>query len=189
MRDPAEVVASTPWHELFHAYGVASDTRGHLEAFVDPHGEVVPAREHLASAIVHQGTVWTASPAALAVAIDVLARDLTGARFTDSDVIDLLSTLAEAGEVNQVAFDTEPVVSEDVRAHVAELLSGDEDEVEDALEELFDGDPRGDAVMARAAWEVQQLRPAVVALLDQVEVVRPHLEAVAEHVRLAWPSN
>src|SRR5689334_16305580 len=63
-------MASQPrWSDLYHAYGVATDTPRHLAALV---GDDPQARDaalvHLFGAIIHQGTPWSATaPTARAV--------------------------------------------------------------------------------------------------------------------------
>src|SRR5207253_670743 len=61
---------NTNWSRLHHAYGRATDTPGNLRALLleDPESRH-KAMQHLWSAIIHQGTPWTATePAALVVA-------------------------------------------------------------------------------------------------------------------------
>lgn len=61
---------ATDWSKLHHAYGRATDTPEHLRALLRDDAESRKnALEHLWSAIIHQGTPWTATgPAALVVA-------------------------------------------------------------------------------------------------------------------------
>jgi hypothetical protein len=61
---------NTDWSRLHHAYGRATDTPGHLRALLREDAESRnQAMTHLWSAIIHQGTPWTATgPAALVVA-------------------------------------------------------------------------------------------------------------------------
>ena len=60
----------TDWSRLRHAYGRATDTPGHLRALLlDDLESRKEAKSHLWSAIIHQGTPWTATgPAALVLA-------------------------------------------------------------------------------------------------------------------------
>jgi hypothetical protein len=64
------VLESTDWSKLHHAYGRATDTPGHLRALLQEDLEArKKAMSHLWSAIIHQGTPWTATGrAALVVA-------------------------------------------------------------------------------------------------------------------------
>src|SRR2546429_9991902 len=61
---------NTDWSRLHHAYGRATDTPGHLRALLREDLESrKQAMSHLWSAIIHQGTPWTATgPTALVVA-------------------------------------------------------------------------------------------------------------------------
>ena len=65
-----DALEKTDWSKLHHAYGRATDTPDHLRALL---GDDVESRKkamsHLWSAIIHQGTPWTATgPAALVIA-------------------------------------------------------------------------------------------------------------------------
>lgn len=64
-----EILETTDWTKLSHAYGVATDTPGHLQALLEGDLEKRKAAEsHLLSAIIHQGTPWAATlPVALIV--------------------------------------------------------------------------------------------------------------------------
>jgi len=61
---------STDWSRLHHAYGRATDTPDQLHALLREDSDSrEQAMEHLWSAVIHQGTPWTATgPAALVVA-------------------------------------------------------------------------------------------------------------------------
>lgn len=63
------VIENTDWSRLYHAYGPAVDTPQHLRALVAGDSAARQAAvSHLWSAIIHQGTPWTATgPAALVV--------------------------------------------------------------------------------------------------------------------------
>lgn len=57
------LLRSVPWSGLLHAYGRATDTPDHLRALARPEAEGRKAAlQHLGSAILHQGTPWTATP-------------------------------------------------------------------------------------------------------------------------------
>ena len=60
----------TNWSRLHHAYGPATDTPAHLHALLEGNEQARhEAMSHLWSAIIHQGTPWTATgPAALVIA-------------------------------------------------------------------------------------------------------------------------
>jgi len=64
-----EILEMTDWAKLSHAYGPATDTPGHLRALLEGDiNERKAAESHLVSAIIHQGTPWSATaPVALIV--------------------------------------------------------------------------------------------------------------------------
>jgi hypothetical protein len=63
------------WSRLFHAYGVAVDTPAHLRALTgDDLAGQLAAVDHLDSAVLHQGTVYTVTPVAVRV-VAGLVRD------------------------------------------------------------------------------------------------------------------
>lgn len=68
--DPAEVLASTPWGALGHAYGPADDVPEMLTGLTDPdEGVRSRALDHLHHVVHHQNTLYTSTaPAALYVA-------------------------------------------------------------------------------------------------------------------------
>ncbi|GIH91875.1 hypothetical protein ACFFMN_34290 [Planobispora siamensis] len=77
-------VADVDWSRLFHAYGMASDTPGHLRALV---GDDEDARRaavlHLGGAVIHQGTPWTVTPPAALVVAGLLADPRTARPVAD----------------------------------------------------------------------------------------------------------
>lgn len=89
-------IAEVPWAYVFHAYGPATDTPSHLLALAA--GDDVAraaAVAHMVSAIVHQGTLWPASPDALRIAGDVIGRR----RLPPDMAEELAAALAEAAEL------------------------------------------------------------------------------------------
>lgn len=191
MTTPEELWHDTDWARLFHAYGDARDTRAILAELVDPDGPVERAREHLASAIVHQGSVWPASAPALSIALAVVRRDVGRDRFSDADVVDVLGTLADAAEVRYHVVPPNPVLSAATAALIEQHLGedADADEVEEFLTELFADGPLGDEVMTVAAWQVQRLQPEVLATLDMVAEQRSSLVEAVAYARTAWTED
>jgi hypothetical protein len=56
------------WSRLFHAYGVATDTPGHLRALTGDDPELqAAAADHLDGAVLHQGSVYPVTPVAVRV--------------------------------------------------------------------------------------------------------------------------
>ncbi|GLX02013.1 hypothetical protein Misp02_60990 [Microtetraspora sp. NBRC 16547] len=154
---------------LLHAYGKATDTPGHLTALL--HGDESARRaalDHLNSAVIHQGTPWTATASA-ALAVGRILRDPSIAG-PDTAWLrrDLLSWLAEVGEAavpyqGDLAADAAPG-GRDIRSEIARIAaaSSDEDVYDDILE-----DPRRE----RAMWAMILLdcRQAASRLADVVE--------------------
>lgn len=122
------------WSRLHHAYGRATDTPGHLRALLseDPESRK-KAMSHLWSAIIHQGTPWTATaPAALVIAGLLSDERIDRGEPIRANLLSFLVRVAEASrqagmsleELERMAtFDIEPFLdSED-----DEALYGNED--------------------------------------------------------------
>lgn len=91
---------NTDWSRLNHAYGRATDTPGHLRALLhdDPAARKA-AMEHLWSAVIHQGTPWTATgPAALVVAGLLADERIDLGEPIRVDLLSFLVSVAEAPE-------------------------------------------------------------------------------------------
>lgn len=67
------VAVETDWGRLFHAYGVALDTPAHLRDLISADADArVQAIGHLLSAILHQGTLYPATPPVARVIAGIL---------------------------------------------------------------------------------------------------------------------
>ncbi|MGW2376986.1 hypothetical protein [Kitasatospora sp. NPDC001683] len=86
-----------PWASLSHAYGSAEDLPDLLRAFAEGGEEAEEAREELYSAILHQGTVYSAS----VDAVPFLAR-IAAAGCEVVEVLLLLGGLAESDDEWQI---------------------------------------------------------------------------------------
>ncbi|BAL91080.1 hypothetical protein AMIS_58600 [Actinoplanes missouriensis 431] len=116
---------------LLHAYGQATDTPAHLDALAggDP-AALDAAVHHLWSAIIHQGTPWTATaPAALVVAALVGDSWMSGPARAGlrADLLGFLAEVAEAGMPFPELTDLEPPPGFDLDAVVAQAVAEDED--------------------------------------------------------------
>ncbi|MEV4094485.1 hypothetical protein [Streptosporangium saharense] len=187
------------WSRLFHAYGVASDVPGHLEALV---GDDDRAREeavdHLWAAVIHQGTPWSATPPAALVVAGLLADPRTARHTVSSRPLRavLLDFLGEVAEATQPEVPEEEFrAAADPRGREAEiagtletLLSDDSDEdSEDESEEVWD-DEAIEVIMAQVVLDlratVPRLTEAVAPCLDDEDPrVRDSAEAVLEILR------
>ncbi|MFF2078432.1 HEAT repeat domain-containing protein [Kitasatospora sp. NPDC058162] len=88
-----------PWASLAHAYGSAEDLPGLLRAFVEAgeDGDAEEARDELYSAILHQGTVYSAS----VDAVPFLAR-IAAAGHQVVEILWMLGGLAETDDEWQI---------------------------------------------------------------------------------------
>ncbi len=114
----------TDWSRLHHAYGRATDTPGYLRALLREDRESrESAMEHLWSAIIHQGTPWTATaPAALVVAGLLSDERIDRGEPIRANLLSFLVSVAEAPERaglsreeldRLAAFDIEPFLDSD----------------------------------------------------------------------------
>ncbi|WP_240639236.1 NUDIX domain-containing protein [Micromonospora ureilytica] len=145
----------TEYAALLHAYGLAVDTPGHLAALADDDPAArARALKHLWSAIIHQGTPWTATPAA---ALDVAAL-LADPRVADpglrAELLNFLAAVAEAGSITGRDL---PEPDFDVDAALAQAL-GDGDE-----EEIWEDERLQSALYVRAVLGCRQIVPALLA--------------------------
>jgi hypothetical protein len=160
---------------LFHAYGRASDTPGHLAALA---GDDVTTRraalEHLWSAVIHQGTPWTATPPA-AAAVAALIHDprLSGATKADlrANLLGFLAAVAKAGRSAGDLDDLAAPAGFDVDAALAAVLGTD------AEDEIWADEVLGNALYARALLGCHEVVPTLLsaatsALADPEPVVR-----------------
>jgi hypothetical protein len=77
----SQVFEQTDWTRLWHAYGPAADTPGHLRALLDGSDDERRAAEnHLISAVMHQGTPWSVTR----VVIGLLQDDAVAQRIRPS---------------------------------------------------------------------------------------------------------
>lgn len=148
---------------LLHAYGTAVDTPDQLRALVsdDPRARA-GALAHLDSAIVHQGTPWTATGPVAAHVCELILRDALTDAGTLAGALDFLREVAEAAGL--FAEDLEGLAhpaGRDVDAELAALLTGDDDP-ESGHDLVYEDGELADAVMARAVLSCRAVLPAVV---------------------------
>ncbi|MFE2493415.1 hypothetical protein [Streptomyces scopuliridis] len=160
---------------LLHAYGRAADTPGHLDALA---AEDPTARDaavyHLNSAIVHQGTPWTATGPATEYVSAIIRR---GAVADGATLVELLRFLGEVAESAAIGAedDIESLArpaGRDIEAEVAAMLESDDvDAVDDDREEddedvaylVYEDEVRADALFARAVLGCRAALPGIVA--------------------------
>ncbi|MEU7020221.1 hypothetical protein ABZ990_06135 [Streptomyces sp. NPDC046203] len=133
------------WERLFHAYGTATDTGTALA------GPLAEAEDHLWSAILHQGSVWPATPPALRAVADRLAEaPALGLAF----VRDVASAVRMGDAAEELRAE---VAAADTAAWTAAYVAADEDDQVD----MWD-DETGDLVLAEAALACWDLLPELV---------------------------
>jgi hypothetical protein len=168
----------TDWTRWPHAYGLATDTPGHLAALRGDDAEAQQAAAaHFGSAIVHQSTVWPASPDAFAALLEVLAEG----RLPADVLTKCLHALAEAGEHVPPTAPV-PTLSPEAQTWLTRFASTPEDDHELLWEDLLGSQTDTDVyewVMARMA----ALRPEVSTLVTTLEPTNP--EGLAG-VRAMW---
>lgn len=98
-------IDAAPWHRMFHAYGIATNTPGYLNALArdDPDARAA-AIWHLFSVQIHQGTPW---PSTATTAL-FTARLLAGGHVTEPETqVSLLNFLRAVAEASDLGFDAD----------------------------------------------------------------------------------
>lgn len=182
-----DAVSDVEWGRLFHAYGTAHETPGHLRALMgDSDKALREAVEHLNSAVIHQGTAWSVTPPA-ALVVAGLLHDPALSRATESSgpplratLLGFLAMVAESGmpymtddELRELAY---PPGQEAAIAAVLEgILADDEEAWEDELV---------DAIAYQAVVGVRRVAPALLEAIstcladDDMQVRRQAADAV-----------
>jgi hypothetical protein len=199
LRQDIDGLIDAEWTNWPHAYSKATDTRGHLAALLGGDADAQNAAAlHFRSAIVHQSTLWPASPDAF----DWLIRVLRAHQVPEPALTGCLVALAEAGEqLSDIAADTPvPALSPAARTWLDRFANApeeaeddedneddeDEDEEEDTYESLwgeFLESDESDEVYQWTLARTAALRSAVTALVEEIDGQAP--EQVAA-VRKAW---
>jgi hypothetical protein len=164
---------NTDWSRLHHAYGRATDTPGHLRALLR---EAPKSREqamsHLWSAILHQGTPWTATgPAALVIAGLLSDEQIDRGEPIRANLLSFLVSVAEAPEQvglsieeleRMAAFDIEP------------FLDSEDDEA------LYGNENAANSFYARAILGCIRVAPVLMkVMLEGVAHSSPRVRACA----------
>jgi len=173
-------VVGVNWGHLFHAYGVALDTPGYLHGLTDEHPSKREAGvDHLQGAVLHQGTIYPATPPAVAVVAGLLGEEAVRAPLSEETdthraaidrlfqakqdecetLVTLLAWLADVGDSmswTDVGDVSEPVDDADVAALYA-AMADDDDEVWSS--------PLADTLMRNAVVELQAMASGVLAAI------------------------
>ncbi|MDB6153950.1 MAG: hypothetical protein JWL90_2403 [Chthoniobacteraceae bacterium] len=146
----------TEWSRLQHAYGRATDTPKHLRALLEKDAEArKEAIFHLWSAVIHQGTPWTATAPAAAVVAGLLSDE----HIDRGDRANLLSFLVSVAEV---AAQPDPADELALQAVVdIESLPGEDNEEE----AIYQSDEEMDACYARAILGCIQVAPLLLTTM------------------------
>jgi hypothetical protein len=131
---PLESIDQVDWSRLMHAYGRATDTPAHLRALISDDAQArEQALDHLWSAIIHQGSPWTATGSAAVVVAELVAARAGPTR----ELLDFLAEVATAAVADDVAeLMTDEELEDDAHPDDPELRSM----VERAVD-MFDEDP------------------------------------------------
>lgn len=168
-----EGLKNTDWSRLHHAYGRATDTPEHLRALLGEDPNLRKAMSHLWSAVIHQGTPWTATgPTALVVAGFLSDERIDRGEPVRASLLSFLVSVAEAPKQagfsvedleRMAAFDIEPFID-----------AGDDDALyggnEDAANSFY----------AHAILDCIRVRPVLMkVMLDGLEHGSPRVRACA----------
>jgi hypothetical protein len=165
---------ATNWSELHHAYGRATDTPDHLRALLNGDAD---AREmalfHLWSAVIHQGTPWSATgPVALVVAGMMADQRIDrGDRPVRIDLLSFLVSVAEASAPPDMSTEElERLASYDVDA----LINSGGDDA------LYENDDAANALFARSVLGCIAATPVLMnVMLNGLEDANPRVRAGA----------
>ncbi|MDB6173171.1 MAG: hypothetical protein JWL59_2482 [Chthoniobacteraceae bacterium] len=152
MPNGLEALEITEWSRLQHAYGHATDTPKHLRALLEKDAEArKEAIFHLWSAVIHQGTPWTATAPTAAVVAGLLSDE----RIDRGDRANLLSFLVSVAEVAAQPDPAEELVLQAV-VDIGSLPGADNEEA------IYQSDEEMDACYARAILGCIQVAPLLL---------------------------
>ena len=164
-----EILATTDWSHLVHAYGTGADDVAALETLLGSDEEaMMRAAEVLDSAYLHQSTMFPATPPAVAFVLAVLSEWATAAQ-EHPVAPDLLVWIEEVGwslypyldDVRSRSFD------HGAQDRIAAALDADELDWEEQAEDL-------EQVLSNAAVCLLELAPTVVKTLESLSTDHAH---------------
>jgi len=164
---------NTDWSRLHHAYGRATDTPGHLRALLQEDRESrSKAMAHLWSAVIHQGTPWTATgPAAL-----VVAGLLSDERIDRGEPIraNLLSFLVSVSEAPKQAGWSIEELERLAAFDIAAFLDSEDDEA------LYGNEDAANSFYARSILGCIKVAPVLMeVMLEGLANASPRVRACA----------
>jgi hypothetical protein len=181
LRQEISALGKAEWTTWPHAYGCARDTPGHLAALLgDDEAAKTDAARHFSSAIVHQSSVWPASPDAFAWLVRVLREQ----PLPPEVLAECVEALGEAAEyLGDMPTGTPvPELSKGARKWLKRFGKTPDDEHDLVWERFFETDVNQevyDWVQARMV----ALRPAVLSLADELAGRMPE---ASDHLRETW---
>jgi hypothetical protein len=166
-----QAAAGVDWARLFHAYGPAIDTPAHLRALVgdDLAGQGV-ALDHLDSAVLHQGTVYSVTPVAVRVVAGLLHEPALRHAGHPVDqllpeVLAFLGRAADSAAADRIGSVEPPLDTAEADSFYPRLADGGEEAWES---------PLVGALMRRAVIDLRGSAPelieAVVEFMDDPEL-------------------
>lgn len=160
-------VQETNWGHLFHAYGVADDTPGHLRNLANEDAALRrEAVDHLFSAVVHQGSIYSVTSVAVRVVSGMLAGPVLR-RPPDNGPAALVAVLAFLNSVGRSLAGMEIPEPESAPQPTKEEL----DDLFRQIREDDSEDDKGwgsslmDALMDRAVLELRAMAGEVLAAI------------------------
>ena len=187
------VIDGAPWSRMFHAYGLATDTPGHLKALIgdkpDPDARS-EALNHLNSAEIHQGTPWPSTATTALFVARMLGEEVVAEAEVRVALLRFLREVAEAGdlgdqaeEARAEAYSDDPEESEIVDEWLASLATaGDEEE----YEELWEGDlESAETAGNRGIVDCYDAMPALLGWVAPLTVADDRAVAVAAQAAVA----
>jgi len=169
-----QALEATDWSKLHHAYGRATDTPNHLRALLNSDAEARKAALfHLSSAVIHQGTPWTATgPAALVVAGMMADERIDqGNRPVRLDLLSFLVSAAEASTPSGWSME-----------QLEQLASYNIDHLIDSEDEnaFWEDEAADNAFFARSVLGCVAVTPVLMkVMLDGLEHANPRIRAGA----------
>ena len=162
-----QVLENTDWSRLLHAYDRATDTPDQLRALLSEDPELRRrAMQHLWSAIMHQGTPWTATGPVSLVIAGLLADERID--HGESLRVPLLSFLTCVAEVAEQADADRVELERLAQFDLEPFLDADDDEA------LYENEEAADALNARSVLGCLEVSPVLMdVMIDALDHADP----------------
>lgn len=160
-----EILETTDWSHLIHAYGTGADNVADLETLLGDDGAAMRhAVDALDGAYLHQSTMFPATPPAVALVVAVLSK--WGDAVADFPVSsELLAWVEEVGWSLYPYLDDvrSRTFAQDAQDRIAAALDADELDWEEQAEDL-------EQALGNAGLGLLELAPEAVRLLSELSV-------------------